>query len=155
MQISFALLRKFEGLRAVAYMAVASGAISGPTAALIVLRPNLFITLPLSKIFFLVIALGLPVLLSVSVAFLVSDAIGEPFDKVDLNKLAPGALVVASMLSMFLHLFALVMSKSDLSRYLWGVPIWGGISCAGVILAGALERYLKRRRERHRQLTDN
>ncbi|WP_267116603.1 hypothetical protein [Xanthomonas sacchari] len=148
MEINIALLRRFEGLRGIAYLAVACGIFSGPAAALVIIRPELFVSLALTKIIFIVGALGAPVLLVLTASFLASDVIGEPFKKLDLKKSVPGALVAGSVVSIFVHLFCLLLAGKDLHRYLWSVPVFTLCGVTGLLMAGIADRFGKKRRAR-------
>lgn len=142
------LLARLEKAHGIAYLAAVSGAAAGPILAIAKMKPELLTNLDLSKLLLLVFAIGAPVLLVATVAFLLADAIGAAGGKFDLHASAPAALAAGGVLALALHAIAIVFSEGSITGYGLQLAKFTSLAVAGLCIAGLAERTGKKRKAR-------
>ncbi|WP_434212852.1 hypothetical protein [[Pseudomonas] boreopolis] len=141
------MLERFEGVRTIGYLAVIAGIFAGPTAALVMLRPAIFIAMDLSKIVFLTGCMGMPVVAILAAAMLASEVLGSPDEKLDMAKAGPGILTMGALFALVVQAMTLICTgKHDVKGYFVMLLLMTTVGAGTIIGMGFLERLGKKRR---------
>lgn len=142
------LMKRFEHLRTLGYMAVLGGIFCGPIAELVLISPGLVQSLDLTKILLIAACAGMPTVVILGAALMVSEVIGALDEKPDMRKLGPGILATAGIMAMLIQAVSIVFGSTNPERYFVRIALTTGAGATTIIVLGALERWEKARRRR-------